>query len=97
VIQSEPLNIEKMAAGATQRSEAGDKDIYRPAKATDKMPPLVNQPTVNQATYCAQQVLVTAATVTNAPLVIPFQAMYDRAPSPDEIDVGVSAAAFSFR
>lgn len=51
------------------------------------MPPLVAQAAVNQRCFSAQEVTVDRNGVTGAPMVLPFSALFDTAPGPNETDV----------
>lgn len=42
-----------------------------------------------------RRIVATATDVENAPLIIPFQALYDRAPGPKEIDLVLSVSAIN--
>ncbi|KAF4214439.1 hypothetical protein CNMCM5878_009249 [Aspergillus fumigatiaffinis] len=57
-------------------------------------PPLVNQPAASQQIYSAQEVVVTPTGVTGAPMILPFQALYDRPPGPNESDITITAQDF---
>ncbi|KAF7125503.1 hypothetical protein CNMCM5793_001742 [Aspergillus hiratsukae] len=56
--------------------------------------PLQNQPAANQQLYSAQEVVVTPTGVTGAPMILPFRALYDRAPGPNESDITITAQDF---
>ncbi|KAL4895672.1 hypothetical protein BDV59DRAFT_172930 [Aspergillus ambiguus] len=57
-------------------------------------PPLVNQPAVNQQLYSAQEVVVSPTGMTGAPMVLPFRALYDRAPRPNESNIVITDRDF---
>lgn len=57
-------------------------------------PPLVNQPAASQQLYSAQEVVVTQTWMTGAPMILPFRALYDRAPGPNESDITIIAQDF---
>ncbi|GIK05321.1 hypothetical protein Aspvir_009428 [Aspergillus viridinutans] len=57
-------------------------------------PPLVNQPAATQQLYSAQEVVVTPTGMTGAPMVLPFRAVYDRAPTANETDIAITAQDF---
>ncbi|KAE8423842.1 hypothetical protein BDV36DRAFT_289939 [Aspergillus pseudocaelatus] len=58
------------------------------------MPPLVNQPATIQTLYMDQEVTVTPNAVIGAPMVLPFQALMDRAPAFNETDISITAQHF---
>ncbi|KAE8381676.1 hypothetical protein BDV26DRAFT_255235 [Aspergillus bertholletiae] len=60
------------------------------------IPPLVTQPVITQNPYSVEEVTVTAAGVTGAPMTIPIQALYDRAPSSTEKDIILNDSDFTF-
>ncbi|KAJ5895316.1 hypothetical protein N7495_007007 [Penicillium taxi] len=45
------------------------------------MPPLTTQQPLNQQSYCAQEVRASENGISGAPLILPFEALYDRAPA----------------
>jgi hypothetical protein len=62
------------------------------------MPPLVPQRPAIQQPYCAQEIVITRppaqglpVTVTGAPLILPFHALYDRAPGRRERDIIITS------
>jgi hypothetical protein len=62
------------------------------------MPPLVPQLPAIQQPYCAQEIVITRppaqglpVTVTGAPLILPFHALYDRAPGRRERDIIITS------
>jgi hypothetical protein len=57
-------------------------------------PPLENQPAASKQVYSAQEVVVTPTGMTGAPMILPFQALYDRAPGPNESDITITAQDF---
>jgi hypothetical protein len=57
-------------------------------------PPLVNQPAASQQLYSAQEVVVTPTGMAGAPMILPFRALYDRAPGPNETDITIIAQDF---
>jgi hypothetical protein len=57
-------------------------------------PPLINQPAANQQLYSAQEVVVTPTGMTGSPMILPFQALYDRPPGPNESDITITAQDF---
>ncbi|GFF30573.1 hypothetical protein IFM51744_01179 [Aspergillus udagawae] len=57
-------------------------------------PPLVNQPAANQQLYSAQEVVITPTGMTGAPMILPFRALFDRAPTANETDVTITAQNF---
>lgn len=62
---------------------------------TPHMPPFVSQAAVNQRCFSAQEVTVERdGSVTGAPMVLPFRALFDRDPSPNERDVSITAQEF---
>jgi hypothetical protein len=58
------------------------------------MPPLSRQPAQIQKSYCSQEVTVTPNSVVGAPLVLPFEALFSRAPIFPERDISIPAARF---
>ncbi|KAH8424097.1 uncharacterized protein LDX57_001854 [Aspergillus melleus] len=56
------------------------------------MPPFAQQLPVNQQIFCLQEVTVTRNAVQGAPLIIPFHALFDRAPMPNESDIRITTA-----
>lgn len=58
------------------------------------LPPLYPQIPASQQPYCAQEIVITPQGVTGVPLVLPFDALYDRAPAPapGETDVLITMA-----
>ncbi|KNG86654.1 hypothetical protein ANOM_005674 [Aspergillus nomiae NRRL 13137] len=52
------------------------------------------QPVHTQRPYSAQEVLITPDSVTGAPMIIPFEALYDRGRGPTETDVILTADDF---
>lgn len=58
------------------------------------VPPLTAQPAVAPRPYSAQEVLITPTSVTGAPMMIPFEALYDRGRGPTETDVIITAQDF---
>ncbi|KAE8361225.1 hypothetical protein BDV27DRAFT_160897 [Aspergillus caelatus] len=58
------------------------------------MPPSVNQPATIQTLYMDQEVTVTPNAVIGAPMVLPFQALMDRAPAFNETDISITAQHF---
>ncbi|KAF9889073.1 hypothetical protein FE257_008050 [Aspergillus nanangensis] len=57
-------------------------------------PPLVNQLPGAQQLYSAQEVVVTSNAITGSPMILPFLALYDRAPGPTERDITITAPDF---
>lgn len=57
------------------------------------MPPMVRQPAVSQQAYCIKELIITPTTVVGAPLILPFQAIFDRPPVGNEQDIVLNAAA----
>ncbi|RHZ74431.1 hypothetical protein CDV55_106213 [Aspergillus turcosus] len=57
-------------------------------------PPTDRQPPGNQYAYAAHEVTVTATTVTGAPMTLPFAALYERPPGPNEGDVVITSQMF---
>ncbi|KAJ6099287.1 hypothetical protein N7467_000822 [Penicillium canescens] len=58
------------------------------------MPPLTRQPAQTQMSYCSQEVTVTPNSVVGAPLVLPFEALFSRAPIFPETDISIPASRF---
>ncbi|KAK1140109.1 hypothetical protein N8T08_010865 [Aspergillus melleus] len=56
------------------------------------MPPFAQQIPANQQIFCLQKVTVTRNTVQGAPIIIPFRALFDRAPMPNERDIRITTA-----
>ncbi|PKX95323.1 uncharacterized protein P174DRAFT_367639, partial [Aspergillus novofumigatus IBT 16806] len=42
----------------------------------------------------AQEVVATPTGMTSAPMILPFQALYDRAPGPNESDITITTQEF---
>ncbi|KAJ5297797.1 hypothetical protein PENANT_c012G09850 [Penicillium antarcticum] len=61
---------------------------------TPSMPPLTRQPAQTQQSYCSQEVTVTPHSVVGAPLVLPFEALFCRAPVFPETDISIPASRF---
>jgi hypothetical protein len=57
-------------------------------------PPIVRQVPSYQHAYSAQEVTVTATTVTGAPMTLPFTALYERPRGPNEGDVVITSQMF---
>lgn len=51
------------------------------------VPPLIPQVPASQQPYCAQEIIITPQGITGTPLVLSFDALYDRAPGLGEADV----------
>lgn len=58
------------------------------------MPPLELQAGVNQRCFCAQEVTVDKNGVVEAPMILPFRALFDRDTGPNEADVSTTALDF---
>lgn len=51
------------------------------------MPPLVQQPAAMQLPYAAQEITIETNQIRGSPLIIPFQALFDRLPQGNEHDI----------
>jgi hypothetical protein len=51
------------------------------------MPPRVRQPIHTQHPYIAQEIVITPAGIIGAPLILPFEALFDRTPQANEGDI----------
>ncbi|GKZ30213.1 hypothetical protein AbraIFM66950_008259 [Aspergillus brasiliensis] len=60
----------------------------------DQMPPLVQQPANAQFAFPIQEVVITPTSITGQPLVLPFQALFDRRPDGNERDIVIDNQGF---
>ena len=67
-------------------------DIEKWQLAPEGVPPLYPQVPASQQPYCAQEIIITPQGVIGTPLILPFNALYDRAPGPGESDVLITTA-----
>jgi hypothetical protein len=69
--------------------------LYQMRKQRPHIPPQVTQPAGWQYPYCAQVVRVDKDGVHDAPLALPWEALYDRPRESIETDVAITAGDFS--
>ncbi|KAH8434087.1 uncharacterized protein LDX57_011725 [Aspergillus melleus] len=58
---------------------------------SNQPPPRVQQPAASQQPFCAQEIMITAASVTGAPLVLNFETLFDRPRQGQEADIVLDA------
>ena len=86
------MEVWQLAPPGTPRITRNLIDQFRSSNPLP-MPPMVRQPAVLQQAYCIKELIITSTTVVGAPLILPFQAIFDRSAVGNEQDIVLNAAA----
>ncbi|KAJ5907813.1 hypothetical protein N7495_000495 [Penicillium taxi] len=81
-IKAKWIDIEKWQLAPTNSPQPlTEAAVENLCAQTPNIPPLTTQLPLNQQSYCAQEVRVAENGISGTPLILPFEALYDRVPA----------------
>lgn len=86
------MEVWQLAPPGTPRLTRNIIDQFR-SNSPLPMPPMVRQPAVSQQAYCIKELIITPTTIVGAPLILPFQAIFDHPSMGNEQDIVLDTAA----